>query len=87
MKPKLKAPGINLLTLKFDEPLSTFAFKFNLRRYNMAEALPSLAERMRAAGLPLSSELMCADYHLRRCALACPQCAAGAYSRSHFRST
>ena len=36
MKPELKAPGTNLLTLHYDEPLSTFAFKFNLRRYNMA---------------------------------------------------
>jgi len=33
MKPKLKEPGINLSTLKYDQPLSTFAFKFKLRRY------------------------------------------------------
>jgi len=33
MKPELKAPGTDLLTLKHDEPLSTVAFKFNLRRY------------------------------------------------------
>jgi len=33
IKPTLKAPGTNLLTLKCDEPLSTFAFNFNLRRY------------------------------------------------------
>ena len=36
IKPTLKAPGPNLLTLKCDEPLSTFAFKFNLRRYNQS---------------------------------------------------
>ena len=33
MKLMLKAPGINLLTLKCDEPLSTFAFNFNLHHY------------------------------------------------------
>jgi len=32
-KPKLKPPGTNLLTLKCVEKLSTFAFKFHLRRY------------------------------------------------------
>ena len=35
MKPVLKAPGSMLLKLIYDEPLSTYAFKFNLRRYNM----------------------------------------------------
>ena len=34
IKPKLKAPRTNLLTLKCDELLSTFAFKSNLRRYS-----------------------------------------------------
>jgi hypothetical protein len=34
IKPMLKAPGTNLLTLQCDEPLLTFAFKFNLRRYS-----------------------------------------------------
>jgi len=38
MKLKLKAPGTFLLTLKYDEPLSTFASKFNLRRYTLAYA-------------------------------------------------
>jgi hypothetical protein len=33
MKPKLKAPGTKRLTLKCDGTLSSFAFKFNLRRY------------------------------------------------------
>jgi hypothetical protein len=32
IKPTLKAPGIKLLKLKYDEPLSNFAFNFNLRR-------------------------------------------------------
>jgi hypothetical protein len=33
MKPMFKAPGIIRLKLKYDEPLSEFAFKSNLRRY------------------------------------------------------
>jgi hypothetical protein len=36
IKPTLTAPGIKLLKLKYDEPLSNFAFKFNLRRYLLA---------------------------------------------------
>ena len=32
IKPKLKAPEIKLLKLKYDKPLSKIAFKFNLRR-------------------------------------------------------
>ena len=33
MKPKLKPPGTERLKLKCDDPLSIFAFNFNLRRY------------------------------------------------------
>jgi len=33
MKPKLKPPGTKRLKLKYDEPLSTFGFNFNSRRY------------------------------------------------------
>jgi hypothetical protein len=33
MKPTLKPPGTKRLKLIHDEPLSKFAFKFNLRRY------------------------------------------------------
>jgi len=39
MKPTLKAPGSTRLNLKCDDPLSNFAFKFNLRRYSMVEQL------------------------------------------------
>ena len=39
IKPTLIAPGTNLLTLKYIEPLSTFAFKFNVRHY-MKACLP-----------------------------------------------
>jgi hypothetical protein len=34
----LKAPGIKRLKLKYDKPLSNFAFKFNLRRYTWARS-------------------------------------------------
>ena len=34
IKPTLKPPGIKLVKLKFDTPLSNFAFSFNMRRYN-----------------------------------------------------
>ena len=33
IKPTLKAPGTKRLKLKYDEPLSKFAFKLNVRRY------------------------------------------------------
>jgi hypothetical protein len=37
MKPTLKAPGIKRLKLEYDELLSSFGFKFNMRRYTMEE--------------------------------------------------
>jgi hypothetical protein len=37
IKPKLKPPGTKRLKLKCDILLSSFAFKFNLRRYIEAE--------------------------------------------------
>jgi hypothetical protein len=39
MKPKLKPPGNNRLTVKCDMLLSNFAFKFNLRRYIKARRI------------------------------------------------
>ena len=33
IKPTPRAPGIKLLELKYGQPLSKIAFKFNLRRY------------------------------------------------------
>ena len=35
IKPKLKPPGYERLKLKYDIPLSSLAFDFNLRRYSM----------------------------------------------------
>ena len=45
VKPTLIAPGTKRLKLKYDEPLSNFAFKFNFRRYTVvcASALHSYA--------------------------------------------
>jgi hypothetical protein len=47
LKPKLKALGTQPLKLEYDELLSEFAFKFNLRCYSAAGAivwaLPSAA--------------------------------------------
>jgi hypothetical protein len=36
IKPTLQAPESKRLILSFDEPLSSFALKFNLRRYTTA---------------------------------------------------
>ena len=36
IKPTLKAPGIELVEHKYVKPLSKFAFKLKLRRYNKA---------------------------------------------------
>jgi len=44
MKPVLKVPGTMLLKLIYDEPLSHFAFNFNVRRYNMVEVLSANEE-------------------------------------------
>ena len=38
IKPVLKAPGTKCSILKYDQPLSNFAFKFNLRRCTGEEA-------------------------------------------------
>ena len=39
IKPMLKAPGAKRLKLKYDIPFSEFAFKFNLRRYNLEDEI------------------------------------------------
>jgi len=38
MKSMLKAPGTERLKLTYDNPLSSFAFNFNLRRYSLDPA-------------------------------------------------
>jgi hypothetical protein len=47
IEPKLKLPGTERLKLKWDEPLTIFAFKFNLRRYIMGVERKSAVGRCR----------------------------------------
>ena len=52
VKPTLKAPGIKLLNLEYDKPLSKSAFKFNLRRYtagSVAHVFPDTPHARAAA--------------------------------------
>ena len=51
MKPMLKAPATTgkRLKLEYDNLLSRFAFKFNLRRYNLALVAACLAAYSRAS--------------------------------------
>jgi len=44
--PTLTAPGTRRLELKYDEPLSHFGFKFNLRRYSEGDAVQSPLQLM-----------------------------------------
>ena len=53
----LKAPGTKRLKLKYDEPLSNFAFKFNLRRYYM-ESFQAATVRPRGRRTSLVSILV-----------------------------
>jgi hypothetical protein len=50
IKPKLKPPGTKRLKLQYDEPLSKYAFKFNLRRYTMDGANVEIAEEIGEVG-------------------------------------
>jgi hypothetical protein len=45
----LKAPGTERLKLKYDGLFSSFAFKFNLRRYNLQSAIAASAPCAQAA--------------------------------------
>ena len=60
MKPTVKAPGTKLLKLKYDGPLSSFAFKFNLRRYIVAviqdDDLPPLTPAWLTQAMDLQRE-------------------------------
>jgi len=71
LKPTLKEPGSKRLKLKCDELLSSFAFNFNLRRYNLVVAHVVL---LRAGVVPIEGLLL-------------PEPRAGAYTRSLFSST
>ena len=55
IKPTLKAPGSMLLKLRYDDPLSNFAFKFNLRRYTKANG--DLETALEAAAAKANQDL------------------------------
>jgi hypothetical protein len=48
IKPTLKAPGNKLLKVKCDKPLSKFAFKINLRRYNVEHGVDDMRPAVRS---------------------------------------
>jgi hypothetical protein len=77
IKPPLKAPGIKRLKLKYDDPLSKFGFKFNLRRYIMV---------LRQAGEPIavSAVLDCPEKVIIP---DLPECAEGFLTLHASRST
>ena len=59
IKPTLKVPETKRLKLKYDEPLSSFAFHFNLRRYSEEHAgarqgPPENAQKKYTAGISLN---------------------------------
>ena len=76
IKPTLKAPGIKHLKLNSDEPLSKFAFEFNLRRFNTVFSSVPVVD---AAGTPYADTQAGVDTRLamimgvglgRRCSLS-----------------
>jgi hypothetical protein len=65
MKPKLKPPGTKPLKLTCDVPLSTYAFKFNLRRYNEGDEDgydATMVTTMLGAPPPLADPKLMTDY-------------------------
>ena len=61
MKSVLKAPGTKLLRLKCDELLSSFAFNFNMRRYNVRDIARALA--VYGAAFAVGAAGMCSPRH------------------------
>ena len=62
MKPALKAPGYMHLKLRYDGPLSDFAFDFNLRRYTVGALWHGVKARGEGSGqgptlVPISAQL------------------------------
>ena len=55
LKPMLKAPGTKRLKLRYDEPLSNFAFKINLRRYS------EVYDWLRNTFVPIWADPQCGD--------------------------
>ena len=53
MKSVLKAPGSMILKLRYDGPLSNFAFKFKSRRYKEVDlAMTKICDAMSQVGHP-----------------------------------
>jgi len=50
IKPTLKAPGTKRLKVKYDKPLSKFAFKFNLRRYTLVDNFSTVSSELKGGG-------------------------------------
>jgi hypothetical protein len=71
IKPTLKAPGTVRLKLKYDEPLTKFAFNFNLRRYIQEVLEAAGADKMESDGAAAFGD----------------DSAAGAYTRPPFGLT
>jgi len=64
MAPKLKPPATKRLRHKCDIPLSTSAFKLNLRRYNMGAARVQVAHMVIKAKVRTTTN--CSPRHLKR---------------------
>jgi hypothetical protein len=64
MTPRLKAPGTNLLTLKYDEPLSTFTNQFQLAPLQHEPVQHNRRDRQKLTLVPISAqlELLCPLY-------------------------
>jgi hypothetical protein len=79
MKPTLKAPGAKRLKLENDETISSFGFKFNLRRYSVMTARSSRDGRRQSRLLRGNAKgfEVCTIDHMK----------AGAYTRSLHSST
>ena len=88
-KPTLKAPGTKRLKLTYDEPVSNFAFKFNLRRYRVVMCVGDAELEMRGRCSAGQKVLACLIIRLALAETFCLNCGilAGAYTRSLFSST
>ena len=60
IKPTLKAPGTERLTLKNDKLLSNFGFTFNSRRYTKVDAFLDRAQRFLTAEVGAADDVMLA---------------------------
>ena len=49
IKPTLKAPGSKRLKLQYEKPPANSAFRFNLRRYNLARHIVALHQKKELA--------------------------------------